>query len=70
MQSRDHLIAVTASASRSKGAKGPEEWRLTNQDHWCDYATGWIQIKIHWELNATNAEGMLDGEFSLVSPLI
>jgi len=56
VQDHDHLIAVTASANRSKGAKGPEEWRPTNEGHWCDYAIDWIQIKIDWGLSATNAE--------------
>ena len=52
----DHLIAVTASANRKKGARGPEEWKPANQDYWCDYAIDWVQIKVEWELSATKAE--------------
>jgi len=51
-----HLIAVTASANRKKGAKGPEEWKPANQEYWCDYAIDWVQIKIDWELSVTKAE--------------
>jgi len=52
----DHLIAVTASANRKKGARGPEEWKPANQDYWCDYAIDWVQIKVDWGLSATKAE--------------
>ena len=52
----DHLIAVTASANRGKGAKGPEEWKPTNQDYWCDYAIDWVQIKSDWGLSVTKDE--------------
>ena len=52
----DHLIAVTASANRKKGAKGPEGWKPPNQDYWCDYAIDWVQIKAVWGLSATKAE--------------
>ena len=52
----DHLIAVTASANRKKGAKGPEGWKPSNKGHWCDYATDWIDIKVKWDLSATKAE--------------
>jgi len=52
----DHLIAVTASANRQKGAKGPEGWKPANQDYWCGYAVDWVQIKVNWELSVTKAE--------------
>ena len=51
-----HLIAATASANRTKGRKGPEEWRPTDQDYWCQYAVDWITVKREWELTATQAE--------------
>jgi hypothetical protein len=52
----NHLIAVSASANRSKGSKGPEDWRPSNIDYWCEYATDWMSIKIKWELTVTNRE--------------
>ena len=52
----DHLIAVTASANRKKGARGPEAWKPTNKGYWCDYAVDWVRIKIDWDLSATKAE--------------
>ena len=52
----NHLIAVTASANRSKGAKGPEEWEPPELGYWCDYATDWTEIKEWWELTMTKVE--------------
>ncbi len=51
-----HLIAVTSGANRSKGAKGPEEWRPSNEAYSCQYALDWIKVKQTWELTATPAE--------------
>ncbi len=51
-----HLIAVSASANRSKGDKGPEEWRPPNPAYWCAYAQEWVQVKVTWGLGATAAE--------------
>ena len=56
MSYADHLIAVTASANRKKGARGPEEWKPTNRGYWCDYAIDWVQIKTDWDFSATKAE--------------
>ena len=51
-----HLIAVTRSANRSKGARGPEDWKPEDRSYWCRYAVDWITIKDTWELTVTEAE--------------
>ena len=51
-----HLIAVTASANRSKGARGPESWKPTDTSYWCVYAHTWATIKTRWELTVTTSE--------------
>jgi len=51
-----HLIAVTASANRSKGAKGPAEWKPPDTGHWCKYSVNWITVKAAWRLSATADE--------------
>ena len=52
----NHLIATTARANRSKGSKGPEEWRPPLEDYWCQYAVDWVTIKNKWGLTVTEAE--------------
>jgi len=52
----DHLIAVTKRANRSKGAKGPEEWRPADEGYWCRYATDWTEVKMEWGLTMTPRE--------------
>ena len=56
LEEENHLIAVTAGANRSKGAKGPEEWGPPEQSYWCDYATDWTEVKARWELTMTERE--------------
>ena len=52
----NHLIATTSRANRSKGSKGPEEWRPPLEDYWCTYATDWVSIKNEWGLTVTEEE--------------
>lgn len=52
----NHLMAVSASANRAKGARGPEDWRPPDVAYHCQYARDWIAVKAEWELTATAAE--------------
>ena len=52
----DHLIAVTASTNRSKGARDPAEWKPPDASAWCRYATAWIDIKLSYSLTIDTAE--------------
>ena len=56
LEDPDHLIAVTRGANRSKGAKGPEEWRPPDEGYWCQYATDWTEVKMEWGLTMTQRE--------------
>ena len=56
LENPQHLIAVTASANRSKGARGPEEWQPEDRSYWCQYAVDWITIKGTWDLTVTEPE--------------
>ena len=62
LQDPAHLVAVTARANRSKGAKGPEDWRPSDEGHWCQYAKDWVGVNVEWELTVTPAEVEALGE--------
>lgn len=52
----NHLIAVQASANRSKSDQGPSAWKPENQSYWCAYATDWVNISAQWQLSVTEAD--------------
>jgi hypothetical protein len=51
-----HLLPVSASANRDKGASGPERWLPPNRAFGCTYGRAWQRIKARWELSMTPAE--------------
>lgn len=50
----ENLLAVDASANRSKGDSGPEEWMP--EAGRCGYTVQWISVKTQFELTVTPAE--------------
>lgn len=53
---RSWLIPVSASANRSKGARGPDEWAPPREAYYVNYAATWIRTKTYWGLSVTAAE--------------
>ena len=53
---RSWLIPVQASANRSKGARGPEEWLPARERYHLHYAAAWIAAKRYWGASITAAE--------------
>ena len=51
-----HLLAVSASANRSKSDKGPSEWKPANTEYYCTYATDWVNISATWGLSVTQSD--------------
>ena len=52
----DGLIAVSASANRSKGDKDPAQWLPPNQVYRCEYVRTWVVIKATWGLAMDTSE--------------
>lgn len=52
----ENLLAVSASANRSKGASSPDEWLPDNKDFWCEYGRRWQALKQRYELMITPPE--------------
>lgn len=50
------LIAVSATANRSKGARDPAAWWPPNTSYRCQYAADWIAVKARWDLTVDAAE--------------
>jgi hypothetical protein len=50
------LIAVDASANRSKGARDPALWLPTNQTYHCEYVRNWVDIKNKYNLSMDEDE--------------
>jgi hypothetical protein len=51
-----NLLAVSASANRAKGDKGPDKWKPANRVLWCQYAEAWASVKFVYGLSSTAAE--------------
>lgn len=52
------LIAVSASANRSKGDRDPADWLPPNEGFHCDYVTAWVLAKGYWSLSMDERERM------------
>ena len=52
----DALIAVSSSSNQSKADKDPAEWRPPARGSWCQWANGWLRVKVKWGLSADQRE--------------
>ena len=50
------LIAVSASANRSKSDRDPAQWLPSRSGYVCTYLANWISIKARWHLSMDRAE--------------
>ena len=50
------LIAVKASANRSKSDRDPAQWLPINKPYRCQYVSNWIAVKQRWGLTTDNEE--------------
>lgn len=53
--STGHLLAVSASANRQKGDKGPSDWK-PQKSYQCNYAIHWVSISTSWKLTVPKAD--------------
>ena len=55
-----HLVAVSASANRSKGSRQPHEWVPAQGQ--CAYLRAWVGVKQHWdlEIDCDEARGLAE----------
>lgn len=50
------LVAVSASANRSKGSRSADQWKPSDTASWCWYAGAWVSVKAEWNLTVTASE--------------
>ena len=56
------LIPVLASANRSQGSRGPDQWLPPNESFHCQYADRWMHLKESWYLTMDYQESKAIGE--------
>lgn len=52
----NHLLAVNASANRSKSDQGPASWKPSNTAYHCDYAVSWVTVTKNYDLTVDPAD--------------
>lgn len=54
----EHLVAVSASINRAKGARSPDQWMIPSRskETRCAYLVNWVVIKARWGLSITSRE--------------
>lgn len=50
------LVAVSASAHRSKGDQDPSQWKPPVKSYWCMYSRAWVDMKYFYGLSITAPE--------------
>ena len=53
---KSHLLAVSASANRSKSDRNPAEWWPENDKYSCEFATKYVDVAAKYELQFSKAD--------------
>ncbi len=51
-----NLLAVSGKSNQSKSDGDPGKWRPTAREHWCAYATGYVAVKVKYQLTVDDNE--------------